>query len=340
MSLSVVQRTALLAILRGAYTPYDLREFVRLCHLIARPHISRKVGLRRLDLSLLGISEDDAVHDCLADVFRRDAGGRFSEIEAFFAREVGDAAGASDELLTVQLRRLVIGKVNNGLLRLYAEADPSLGKVLRNLKLALDGRAGVDQVTRFNETCLVPAGLDPVFHLPPFPIEELRAAASGVILVHDDIPSMLRKLRSILADQCAWQRAVPLVSAAIVFREIYTIGWNPAGEEAGADDVLESSRLGELVENVCREVREHVRRRYVARGKMDEVLLDAYCRTLNRILRSSFDDDGAAGATFYDVLREELGPLTRESYREGHKGTLEYIVKLGKQRLREQLDAG
>jgi len=97
--LSSLQKNSFRAILSGSYTPHDLREFVQLCYLLARPHISKKVRLGKLNLSILGITEDDAVHNCLADVFRRDAKGRFVEIETFFLREAGNPATASAEQL-------------------------------------------------------------------------------------------------------------------------------------------------------------------------------------------------------------------------------------------------
>ncbi len=337
MLLTSVQKSALLAILSGSYTPYDLKVFVRLCYLLARPHIAKKAGLRRLDLSLLGISQDDAVYDCLADIFRRDAAGRFVEIELFFEREVGDARRADTGHLLVQLRRLVIGKVNNNLLRLYAEADPSLGKILRNIKLALDGDVGLGLMTRFNENYLRPEGVEPCLHLPPYPFEELRSAASGVILIHDNIPGMLRKLRSILAEQEIWQRIVPLVSAGLVFREVYTIGWEPDAEAGDPDSAVETSRLNQLVEKVCRELSSHLRRSYVATGKVHEDVMESYCRTLIKILRSSFTDPHLDGASFFEYLQEEVPRLTPESYRAEHKATLEYIVKLGKKRLKKEL---
>jgi hypothetical protein len=339
MKLTARQSGAFRAILSGSYTPYDVREFVQLCYLISRPHIIRKVRSGKLDLSILGISGDDAVYDCLADVFRRDATGKFVEIDTFFQREVEDPASASGESLLVQLRRLVIGKVNNNLVRLYSEADPALGKILRNIKLALTPESGLEQVPRFNEACLAPAGIDRLAHNPPFTFEALRGAAAGVILIHDQVPEMLRKLRTLLVEQQRFQRIVPMVWAGLVFKEIYTLGWEPADEAVDLDDAVETDRLNALVEKICGQLNAQLRKTYVETGKLTEGLLEGYCCALRKVLQGSYLDQHLDGSTFYEYLREHFPELTRESYRKEHKATLEYIVKLGKSRLREELRA-
>jgi len=339
MKLSAHQTGALRTILAGSYTPYDVREFVQLCYLIARPHLARKVHSGKLKLSLLGISEDDAVYDCLADVFRRDAAGRFVEIEAFFQREVGEIDAATDERMLVQLRRLVIGKVNNNLIRLYSEADPALGKILRNIKLALTPESGLEQVTRFNEACLAPAGIDRMDHRPPFTFEALRDAAAGVILIHDQVPEMLAKLRAMLVEQQRFHRIVPMVWAGLVFKEIYALGWEPSGEVVNLDDAIETDRLNSLVDSICADLALQLRKTYVATGKFDERMLGVYCCALKKILSSSYLDEHLDGSTYYEYLSGLLPGVTKESYRKDHKSTLEYIVKLGKTRLRQELRA-
>lgn len=333
------QLGAFRAILSGSYTPYDVREFVQLCYLVARPHISWKIHSGKLNLSRFGISEEDAVYDCLADVFRRDASGTFVEINTYFRREVNNLDAASAERLLMQLRRLVIGKVNDNLVRLYSEADPALGKILRNIKLALTTEAGLQQAVRFNETCLVPAGMDPLAHKPPFTIEALRAAVAGVILIHDPVPEMLRKLRALLVEQQQHQRIVPLVWVGLVFKEIYALGWEPVEEAVDLDDAIEADRLNALVEKICGQLNAQLRKTYVETGKLTEGLLEGYCCALRKVLQGSYLDEHLDGSTFYEYLREHFPDLTRESYRTEHKATLEYIVKLGKSRLREELRA-
>jgi len=337
MKLTALQIGAFRSILSGSYTPYDVREFVQLCYLIARPHLSRKVHSGKLNLSLLGITEDDAVYDCLADVFRRDASGRFIEIDVFFEHEVGDTTAVSEEHLLVQLRRLVIGKVNNNLIRLYSEADPALGKILRNIKLALNPDNGLEQVARFNEACLSPIGIDLLSQNPPFTFEALRRAASGVILIHDNIPEMLRKIRSLLIEQENFQRIVSLVWVGLVFKEIYALGWEPAEEVVDLDRTIETDRLNSLVDKICGELNLELRKSYIDSGKLSEDQLEGYCAALKKILKGTYLDAHLDGSTFFEYLQEHNPEITRESYRTEHKATLEYIVKLGKKRLQMEL---
>jgi len=323
------------AILSGEYTHPDLRDFVRLCYSLALPFIRRKIALGKINRQILGLSEKDIVNDCIADLFYRDENRRFPQLCTFFQNQEMDIEQCSEEELLIALRRLVLGKVNNNIVRIYSEADPILGKILRNLKLALERTQLFEQVTRFGETYLMTRGMDVMLHLPPTPLEFVRHGLSRVVLIHDPIPTMVKKLYDVLAQQNEFQRTLPLVSAALLFKEVYALGEEPQEHEfvhqGEAEDVEQIATV------VCRRISSELHASYVGTGKRSEEVFASYMRSLKNILIAEYGDHQAGEFSYFECLKEHIPDLTKQTYSEKHRAVLEYLAKMAKQRMKEEL---
>jgi hypothetical protein len=300
--------------------------------------IRKKIANGKLNLDSVGLKEPDVVYDCLADLFQRDETGGFPQIRTFFDHQIDRFENSSDEDLITSLRGLVFGKVSNNIIRIYSEIDPTLGRILRNLRLAVERSRLFEQITRFGEGHLVPRDGDAHFELPPIPFESLQRDFSRIVLIHDNIPEMVKKLHAVVIGQKRFQRAVPLVSAALLFKQIYLLGWETeevrreSSEEAPEVDVVEA-----IAEKVCGELRDEMRSTYVGKGKRTEEEFERYIRALRGILVNTFSDGEANGAAYFDLLRHEFPGLTKECYRRKHRTVLEYLGKLAKERMREEM---
>ena len=325
-------------ILSGTYTPLDLREFAQLCYTLALPLIRKKITLGKLNLDSVGLKEADVVYDCLADLFRRDEQGGFPQIRTFFDHQHDRFENSSDEELIASLRGLVFGKVSNNMIRMYSEIDPALGRILRNLKLAVDRAPLFEQVTRFGEVYLVPRNGDAHFELPPIPFEFLQRDFSRIVLIHDNIPEMVKKLHTVMIGQEQFQRAVPLVSAALLFKEIYRLGWETEEVPRGSsEEAPESDVVVTIAEKVCGTLRDEMHSTYVGKGKRTDEQFERYIRAVRRILVITFSPGEPNGASYFDSLRHEFPGLTKESYKRKHRSVLEYLGKLAKERMREEM---
>ncbi len=325
------------AILTGAYTPLDLREFVLLCHDLALPFLRKKIHQGKLNLASIRLNEHDAVYDCLADLFARDDQGNFQSIRKFFDAQLPDWESGDADGLIVTLRHLVFAKINNGIIRLYSEADPALGKILRNMKKALETRSLFEQTTRFGDVFLVPAGADPLFHLPPLAPDQIQRAFSLAVLLHDNVPTMLSKLRSVLIDQNDCQRSVLMMTAALMFKEIYELGGEEASQPNVAEERLERERLGKIITKIRGEMWAELHPGYVGKGKCSEEIFAKYLDAMDDILQGFLADDNPDGFTFYEHLRAKMPELTPGEYRKNHRITLEYFAKVGRERIRKEL---
>ncbi len=328
----------LLSILSGSYTPYDVREFVRLCYTLALPLIRKRMGQGKIDLGLLGLNQGDLVYDCIADLFVRDSGGRFTEIEKFFAKEIGDTNRCSDALLCDTLRRIVFGKVNVNLIRIHSGSDPAFGKILHNLDVALSRNRVFESYVRFGDAMLACCDADLILHLPVAPLEYVRREFSRVVLIHDSVPTMLTKLRDILISQQEYQRTIPYILVAILLKEVYALGAETESEQVSPSlTSLEEEAALRWVGEVCSDLRGNLHSSYVANGKMTEEMFDAYLQSAEEILSDLISVGWDGRKPFFEYLNIKMPQLTREQYVNRHKSILEYIVRLAKEKLAEKM---
>lgn len=338
LKLSSSRRKAIDAILLGEYTPYDLCEFVQFCYVLACPLIRKKIGLGKLNLQILNLTEHDIVYDCLADLFRRDERGSFVEIQTFFRNHPVGLDSISDQELIQTIRQLVVGKINNNIIRLYSEADPVLGKIFRNLKSGLERTKLFEQVTRFGEAYIIPCHVNHLLDCPPITIDFLRQEFSRIVLVHDTIPEMLKKMHQIVIQQENFQRMLPLTMVALICKDVYLLA-NSTDQIADSEpeNELDKENLKRIIENLCLRLRNELYKSYVGKGKRSEKEFTAYINALKEILQSPIYDEHTDGASFFQILQMQIPNLTKDIYMHEHRTTLEYFVRLGKERLREEL---
>ena len=338
MNLSSSHRTSLQSILSGVYTPYDVREFVRLCYTLALPLIRKRIVQDRINLESLGLDHIDVVYDCIADLFVRDNIGHFTEIERFFNKEIEDSTRCSDALLLSTLRRIVFGIVNVNLIRIHSGADPAFGKILHNLNIALTRTRLFEKYIQFGDTMLACCDSDLLLHLPDPPLEYLRGQLSRIVLIHESMPAMLKKLHDILQDQQEYQRSVPITCVATLLKEVYALGAEPEPE---ADDFplkdLEEEEASRMVQAVCATLRTNMVSHYVGTGKMTENIFEAYLWATQGIISDLVLNGRDDCKPYFEYLSNRIPEMTKEDYINRHKSILEHFVRAAKQGLAEKM---
>lgn len=326
------------AILGGTYTRAQLSAFVQKCYALALPAIRKKIALGKINLDLIPLGEQDIVYDCIADLFARDKDLKFPQLIAYFSKHLADTGEPSDALLTMLLRRLVLGKINQNIIRLYAESDPALGKILRNLKLGIERTRLFDQVDHFGETCLVPRDVDLLLFARPMPSDLIRRRFLESVLVHNTVPEMLTRLHDILVSQNDYQRTVTLAEIALLIKEIYAVGNNDVqSQTAEFEQQGEQDDIAKVALRVCTWLDAEKRSAYVGKGKTTDFLFDIYLLAICDILRLHFGDGQVEEHSYFELLGRRLPDLTREQYEEHHRTILEYLAKLGKLHMQTEL---
>lgn len=324
------------AILAGSYTPYDLREFVRVCYNLAFPLVRKEIASGKLSLRSLRMNEQDVLYDCLADLFERDSQGQIVQVREFFEREEIELDASSDEFLLDSLRRIVFRRVNTSLIRLHSEADPTLGKILHNLDVAVDRTGLFTKVFRFGESFLIPLQVDVSAHLSPMPIEYVRDRFTRVVIIYESMPAMLKKLHDILVDQQEYERAISFVAVGLMLKEVFKLAEQPKEVRNVGESNIERADLQKLVEQVCDELYKKFYPRYVEKGKTNKELFEVYVKVVRDTLRNGLLD-GSEEVSLFELLQNNLHGLTKREYMKRHRSIVEYLAKDAKRCLKKEL---
>lgn len=301
-------------------------EFAHLSRKIALVQLRRKVAAGRLNADYFRIPLDDIAWDSIADLLRQDEDGKLVQIASYF--ESLSYASASEEHLLAHLRRLIFAKVNQSLFRMHNELDPSLGRVLRNMKLALHALQSFHLVERFGEQWLAPVACETLEHLPAMETEALQLTIREQTAGSDRIPQLLAKLGSYLRTQSAHSRMVPLMSVAFALRCVHAGDGDGKEEPSTVERTLFVEDATALIAGACRSLMKEHAKKYVEKKEVPREVFAKYFEVIERNLHQRIIGHDGDAFSFYEGLRGLMPELTREEYAATHKSRLEYLARL------------
>jgi hypothetical protein len=317
-------RPNLLDVLSGTSSPEQVNALVRVSHAMAVTllRLKRNSGLA---LVAQGISESDLAYDCIADLFRRDDGGMYIGLRAFF--DGLDLADADDAEVLVYLRRLVSSAVNQGIFRMYNEVDPTLGKILRNIKLSIQGLRNFREMEVFGEPCIVPILCDPLDDRLPMDREELTRRLVVAVRGSERTPEMLAALSHLLRRQDEFTRVVPLITVALSIRDVYARKRLSPPVSAESSDHTANEELIAAVEKACSNVKTRWEVKYVGKGKIAPAMFESYFLAIREYLMVKLNGGGTE-MSLSASLRKVAPQIDDAEYRRRHRARLEYLARI------------
>lgn len=328
-TLTFLLRQNLLAVLDGTFTSKQLNAIVNLSVALALELLTRKSGGKRLSSSQ-GLNEKDLAYDSIADLFQRNEEGRFVQLDAYFSSF--DLDSVSDEELLVALLRLVYARVNQALFRMYQDIDPGFYRILRNIKLAVERMNQFEQIDRFGESSIAPALCETNEHLPPLDPDEVQHYLMQASVGTENIPQMLGKLSVFLRQQECHSRILPVITVAKILQSVYAVKNQPLLLPPTVEHELPDSDTGEIVRNVCNDVKTESAKKYLARKKVSEEAFDAYFDVIESSIMARIVEQNGSAISCYELLKAQLPDLTPEEYRKHHRAKLEYLGALAYKR--------
>jgi len=315
-----------------------MAELTRVFQALALRHLERKQLARKGVLQQTGLTLDDLALDCLAEVFRRDRSNKLVELVQFVGDRELDVENASDELLLASLREFVSRKINDCLFRIYQEIDPPTGRILRNLKLAIEKSKNARIVERLGESYVVPISGSLRPNSPLLTYEDIEEKVRGMAAKDTRIPVILGQFMEWLSAQESFHRSVRLSTLAVSIKGAFEqLGRIDGSEVADPDEGMLSSDVLTVIYHVCQELDTELRPRYTGKGKTDNVTFSSYLQAIGGILKNEFLEDSIEYETYFEHLRKAVPSMTKEDYLQHHRTVFEYIAKLAKERTREQI---
>lgn len=277
----------------------------------------------------------DLSFDCIADLFQRDEKGNYIQLQAYF-RSISLDISIDDEVL-IHLRRLVFSKVNQGMFRLFSEIDPTLGKIIRNIKIAIHTLKNFNEVERFGETCIFPSACDTLEEYPVIDNEDLKQHLFEFLNGCKHIPEMLAKLSLFLRTQNEYCRIVPLITVAIIFRLMYNNRIEANNQIQVEDNKIFESETLETIKRMCERVKQKNYRKYVGKKNIPSEIFEKYFTAIEKVLCESIVSNNGDDCSLYENLSQLLPSMTELSYHKNHRNKVEYFMKQVKKELKREL---
>lgn len=328
-------RQVILSVMVEDPSPGSVMEFVDVCQKIALILLRRKAVNGRLHPELLSVKIEDIALDCIADLFRRDERGSLIQIRSYF--EGIDYQEMTEGELLRHLRRLVFSKTNQGIFQVYNEIDPQLGKILRNIKIAVRALQNFTEVDRFGESCIVPAMCDTLAHLPSIEKEDLERNLRFAVNGGENVPSLLAKLSLFLRQQEEYCRVVPFMTVALAFRAIYAQYENRTSVRPEAEDAMLSTDVRTVIGDICQSLKKQSVRQYVHEKAVDGVVYERYFDIIQKHLELKLMGNGGEGFSFFSQLKKTFPGLTMEEYHKHHRSKIDYLAGVAYRKVVQQL---
>jgi hypothetical protein len=316
-------------IISAEASPDAVRKFIEESHKIALICLKQKVRSGRLAPHFFKIGLDDLALDCIADLFRRDECGTFHQLISYYSPLISPTS--TEEELFMLTRRLIFGKVNQELFRLYSDEDPGLSKIIRNLKRSIKFVPQLLAERREGEVWVYLDSSDR--DLPFMPAEYMEARLSEHIAICRSFRGILTAFSEVLAGQSEYRKIYPLTGLAIICKTLFgTLSDYPP--VTGSEEVsLYPEEIDLYIEESIRFVRQKAQKEYIDKGKLSSARYNRYFPAIREILIAQYVHDNGFEKSFYEYLISHMPNLTPEVYKSEHRSIFEYLVKLTRQRL-------
>jgi len=318
-------KAKLASLLEGTAESSDVRVVVRVAHTIARVTLARRIQSEPL-VKFHGLDYGDLAYDCIADLFARDDRGRYVALATYFM--AFDFDSLTDEDVFFHIQRLVLRNVKQGVYRLYHQMDPQLGKILRNIKLSVQSLGLFTEFERLGETCLVPAGVETLEHLPPMRQEDLALALLNAASGNAFVPELLSTTHRFLCAQAERSRIMSLINVGLGIRAFYQQKSVPRlREESDVTDDVSIDAI-EAIHTACRELRAKADEKYVRRGKVSPAMMETYFGVIESGLYQRFVDHDGTEFQISETFLKLAPGVSPVEYRKLHRSKLEYLARL------------
>ncbi|MFU8860561.1 MAG: hypothetical protein ACNA8K_09065 [Cyclonatronaceae bacterium] len=299
--------------------------FAYYAHGIASACLKKKMQSGFRINGLAGLSIDEIAWDSIADLFERDENGVFHKLRCVLRSPYTSGTNSlpDDDELEGLVHRVVMGKVNDSLFRIQREHDPSLGKLIRNLKNAV--RDAPVTMKRISGTLWIVLEDDNP-ELLPMPPEFFEARLAAGLKNGLTLPDVLQRCLQILADQDLYRKCIPLTHLACIIRSAYIHTECCAGD-ADPEPLVQQDHA-RMVRHALQKVEPRMYATYVRSRKVSAETWLIYMECAREILIARYHENGSNRTSYYDFLKQKLIHLERDTYHEQHRSSLEYLVKV------------
>ncbi|MFW5955601.1 MAG: hypothetical protein ACOCSK_02560 [Rhodothermales bacterium] len=317
----------LACVLSDQPTSRAIRDLVDRTQRIALSYLKQKAAGGSLRSEYFGLTLEDLALDCCAELFERDASGRFTTLRSYFDALRWPAMSDTD--VQIALRRITFSKVNEELFRRYRANDPNLAKIVRNIKDAVKSDDRIRLVRSGNQRWLIVGDDDARNDRPVAPPEFLEAHLAASVAPSMHVRGAVEALITFVSLRPDYRHGFPLVAFAKLVRSVFVrIGAAAAEEDTSFEQDYSTEEILRAIDTATKTVCEKMLTRYMQSGKISGSMYGLYLRTVRSIFEARYLDGAAEDGSYFDILSRHAPGTTEDEYRSRHRNRIEYLSKL------------
>mgnify|MGYP005842649685 CR=1 FL=1 len=321
--------------INGKLTPFEINQLVKFAHQFAAIRLTQLLKNQKITFDIYPHTINSVALDCIAEIFEMDEEDRFPELMIYFSNE-RDPYKVTEEQTLINFRTLVFSKLNDGIFRIYHENDPVTSKIIRNIKMSIKKSASIRTIERLGETFLSASEVIN-FHLPPFPHQELESELLHLLHKRVTIKTALSEMCRLLDNNSQYRNFISLLDAALILKSIYLKIDSVSPVSFTMDTDLLEMDIKSIVKNSIREINLLMEEKYLIKKKLADFEFNCYMKAISQLLTNTYIFNNGVELSYFDYLKENLPDLTYDEYRRKHRIQFEYIAKLSKKRVTENL---
>ena len=339
-------------ILANQISTRDLNSFISYCQALSKTSLIHEIqhGRLNLDQSLSSQNQlDDFALDCIADLFARDNRGDLYLLRRVFEPKMVEIH-KSPQSAIILLRKLISSRVHQSLISLFSRVDKGGWKIWRNLSLVTKRNPHIHEFS-YLSTCYlycdmhgkpssVPDGLNPAGTM--LPDELLSEWLQLNLKAHYGLPQAILGVFEKLNRENEYRQFIERGRLFHALKQHLNVSYIDIGEIESLGSWEAERRKGSsalttqlLISQINSYISSELLSKYIQKGKIAPELSDQYFKILE-IYFSDLISDG-----FVEKLQKYLKHTGNKDLmnREWllHRGRLEYMIKLGKDWLRNEI---
>ncbi len=337
-------------LLDSELTISELNIFIRYCASIATAHLFSRKKSCKLSHELMSADTTRVQQEAItsiADLFARDGNNKLYKLNHYYSPHADLMMESPVEALFLT-RRLIVAHTKQHLVKSYADNDPSGARIYRNLGLVPKRDEHVKLVDHGDkqfffywdrmEAFQFPEHFNP--DKPAIDWEDAKRLVEDAKVQTKSFPQIVRSVLIALAGKDEIRH---FIGRRELFKLVHhTIGMRTVSLDAeenrvyntheghyGITELDQAKFLTMVVERIHIEIES----RYVRKNKIGEQEAPLYMR----ILKPYFQDlimDGFSGKLPEYRKNTEFGQFSNVSWKV-HRGRLEYLIKLGREQLKD-----
>jgi len=329
----------------GRAGPDETRTVVAVCHRLARAYLRTTYVTNR---SLAGLTLEDQAMDAIADLFER-TGTCFPVLETYLDEDLETIQTMSEDEMVERLRPLVHGVVTDRMFESNGEVDASLSRLIRSVKRAVKQAPKGNLKRSMNTLHMTVASGEDAARIkhptvtgrsrPTISVERLAARLAPVVRQGAQVPDLVAAAIDLLTAHPYYAPSVPVTALALAVRAAAvevelstsapgTVGSGSATTPSRSVSHLFASDIERLIDKTIASIRSKKRSYYVGQKNLAEDLYASYFSAIRTYLEARYLPPMDPVLTQHDALRLHCPDITRDVYRENHRATFEYLVRM------------